>query len=654
MHKTFFLLVVFCLVLNFSNNSRTQEIEGANIGLHSPGAEDIVDYEKYGEFSGIGSENYKYSIKDKKGLSQAVGEGIYPNGSVLKDPLYYELRKGTRLKGSRWDFVNSRDLQAAFFVWATAPEEPGVKQYYVATLLEKAGLIGEAIKAYYAVVVHFPKSFGFTFWQTPWYPGPTAIDQIEYLTRTHPELCVKLEGAFIKVENGFDNDVRNDKFIVNPGRLVKVRLEEDLRPKKENLNKLKIVEKKGKGEIELIKYENGHWQLLRKGKPFLIKAVAYMPNKVGLSPDNGTLDVHKDWMLADYNNNGKIDGPLEAFVDMNFNNMKDNNEETKGDFAIMKDMGVNTLRLYHHAYNKELLREGHEKYGFMFLIGDYLGMYAIGSGAEWYKGTDYTDAKHRKNMLESVKKMVLEFKDEPYVLMWVLGNENNYGEIGIPGEVPGTGCMAKSQPEAYYEFVNEAAKMIKEIDPNHLVAICNGDLLFLNTFTSRCPEIDVFGANSYRGKKGFGKSFWRNVKEVSGKPAFITEYGCPAFALGFMPEEGEELQEEYLVSCWLDIYYNTAGLGEGNALGGVLFEWVDEWWKAGPPPEFDPALQEAEGYDFKTELRLPGNYPGPFPDGWLHEEWLGITTQGDGSKSPFLRQLRPAYFSYKKMWKGGS
>ncbi len=652
MLKHFLFFMSFCLIINLTGNIQAQENNAHKIKLYAPGTEEVVDYDKYGEFKGVGTENYKYIIKDKKGLSQAVGEGIFPNTEILRDPFLQKYRKEGKLKGSRWDFLNSRDLQAAFFVWATAPEEAGVKFFYVATILEKAGLIKEAIKAYYAVIAHFPKSRGYTYWNTPWYPGPTAIDQIEYLTRTHPQLGLKLEGAFIEVKGGFNNDFKDDVFIVNPGKIIKVTQMPAVEEKKD-LSKLKIVERKGKGQIELIKYENSHWQLLRNGRPFLIKSIAYSPNKVGLSPDNGTLVVHKDWMLNDFNKNGLIDGPFEAFVDKNLNNIQDEDEKTVGDFALMKEMGTNSIRLYHHGFNKELLKEGYEKYGFMYLIGDYLGMYAVGSGADWYEGTDYTNPEQRQNMLKSVKDMVLEFKDEPYVLMWVLGNENNYGEVGIKGEVPGTGCQAKGQPQAYYEFVNEVARMIKEIDPHHLVAICNGDIVFLDIFAEKCPAVDVFGTNSYRGKKGFGQSLWRNIKELTGKPAFITEYGCPAFASGFTQSQAEDLQAEYLANNWRDIYFNSAGYGEGNALGGVLFEWVDEWWKAGPPPEFNPAKHETGGYDFKTERHLPGNYPGPFPDGWLHEEWLGVTTQGDGSNSPFLRQLRPAYFTLKKLWKGG-
>ncbi|MFC1658886.1 hypothetical protein ACFL1D_05845, partial [Candidatus Omnitrophota bacterium] len=77
------------------------------------------------------------------------------------------------------------------------------------------------------------------------------------------------------------------------------------------------------------------------------------------------------------------------------------------------------------------------------------------------------------------------------------------------------------------------------------------------------------------------------------------------------------------------------GQGSGNAIGGIIFEWMDEWWKA-----YEPGL-----HDYKPL------WAGPFPDGFMHEEWLGLAGQGDGTQSPFLRQLRKAYYMYKEIWR---
>ena len=358
-------------------------------------------------------------------------------------------------------------------------------------------------------------------------------------------------------------------------------------------------------------------------EPYIVKGITYTPVKVGQGPDDGSL---KNWMEYDFDKNGKCDGPYDAFVDKNGNNKQDKDEPAVGDFQLLKDMGVNTLRIYHQPFkiDKELLRKLYNDYGIMVVMGDFLGKYAIGSEAEWSEGTDYANPLHQKNMLESVKKMVSEFKDEPYVLMWLLGNENVYG----------VACNADKNPEAFFKFCNEAALLIKTMDSEHPIAIASGDILYLDKFAEFANEVDIFGTNAYRGDYGFG-SLWQQVKDLCDKPVFITEYGCPAFLQGEPKEVAEQAQADYLVGCWLDIQDNMAGgQGAGNALGGFLFEYLDEWWKA-----YEPAFHD------KKPL-----FSGPFPDGFMYEEWLGLCGQGDGTSSPFLRELRKSYHAHKEIW----
>ncbi len=592
--------------------------------LYDPGEEFPVDYEKYGEFKGIGTSGYKYVIKDPIGLAKAVGEGIYPNTSSVKfDPNFVKVKK-MLYKIDHWKVLNSRNLSLAFYKWCVTPEPEGVKLFYIGEILERSGLIKQAIKAYYAILVHFPTQIGWTYWHTPWYIGKAALYRIKFLLRKHPELNLRLEGAFIKVKNGTNNNLRDDIFIVNPGRLVKIDIKDRIFSGCRRRHLGKVIEVRGKGKIKLVKYESGDWQLLVDGEPFMIKGITYAPTRVGESPDEGTLS---NWSVQDVNKNGIIDAPYEAWVDKDRDNVQDEEEKPVGDFYLMKEMGVNCIRLYHQPFklNKQILRDLYQKYGIYVAMGDYLGKYAIGSGASWEEGTDYDNPVHCQNMLESVKKMVLEFKDEPYILMWLLGNENVYG----------IACNADKKPESFFKFANRAAKLIKELDPlQRPVAIVSGDTLYLDIFGKYCPDIDIFGTNSYRGKYGF-LDLWEEVKELADKAVMITEFGAPSYARGYTREEAEEFQAEYHRNCWEDIYQNRAGFGVGNSIGGFVFEWLDEWWKA-----YEPSYHDRKGL-----------FTGPFLDGYMHEEWLGVCGQGNGKNSPFLRELKKAYFVYKEIWK---
>jgi beta-glucuronidase len=160
-------------------------------------------------------------------------------------------------------------------------------------------------------------------------------------------------------------------------------------------------------------------------------------------------------------------------------------------------------------------------------------------------------------------------------------------------------------------------------------------VVHLNYLRELAPDIDIFGVNAYKGSDGFGE-LWQQVYRIYDKPVLLTEYGCDCYHPGQGVNEGE--QAIYHEACWKDILYNRAGRGGyGNALGGIVFEWLDEWWKSN---------REASPFEHDTTH----NVMFILPDGSISEEWFGLCGQGDGKHSPFLRELRRAYYLYKTMW----
>ncbi len=606
-----------------------EEIEAiiTEVNLHYAGERLPINYKKYGKFKNLGTKDYKYVLKEPVKLADAVGAGVYPNTNAVRfDPQYQKIRDQLH-EIDHWEILHSRDLSTAFYKWINAPEPNGIRQFYLAEILERSGLIEQAIKAYYAILVHFPRTHAWTYWETPWFVGPAALHRIKYLLEKHPELGLKLEDAEITIVGGFDGSIRGVDFVVNPGRLVKKPFWQRLFPQitsGRRKRKLTNIEKETGERVRLIKYKSGDWQLKVNGEPFMIQAITYDPTRVGESPDEGT---QQDWTRQDTSGSGLPDAPYEAWLDKNWNNQKDPGEKRVGDFQLMADMGVNAIRLYHHPFERdiEVIRDMYESYGIYTLMGDFLGKYTLGSGARWEEGADYTNPEHRKNMLESVKKMVEKYKNEEAILIWLLGNENVYG----------FGCNADTEPVSFFQFANEAANLIKELDPEKRpVAIVSGDTLYLDLFAKHAPDIDIFGTNSYRGKYGF-LGLFDDVRRVAQKPAMITEYGAPAYGRGYTDKEAQKFQAEYHKGCWQDIKNNSAGFGSGNALGGIVFQWVDEWWKSSG---------EANRHSRRSL------FTGPFLDGFMYEEWLGLMSQGDGTNSPFMRQPRKSYYMYKELW----
>ena len=376
------------------------------------------------------------------------------------------------------------------------------------------------------------------------------------------------------------------------------------------------------------------------GKPFFVRGISYSPTEIGAGPHTD-FNFMERWMFADNNHNGLIDAAYDAWVDANNNNLQDTGEKSVGDFKLLKDIGINTIRLYApnnpkdrydpDLINKNLLRKMYEDFGIMVAVGDFLGAYTLGSGARWDEGTDYTDPQQLKSMKEVVRQKVMDLKDEPFVLMWILGNENNMS-LDYNG-VNATRTNAGLYPQAYASFLNEVAKMIHEIDGNHPVAVGNIELDLLDYYKKHAPELDILGVNSYRSAPGF-QSLWQDARALFDRPVVITEYGCDAYSEG----EGEDqnAQLKYIKGKFKDIVLNSAGgYGEGNSIGGFIFEFLDEWWKdsVGDPEDVQ---------------QIKPQFPFGSPDGWGHEEWLGIVGQGNGKDSPFKRQLRKAYLYFKE------
>ncbi len=514
-----------------------------------------------------------------------------------------------------------------------------MRTFFSGWILEKAGHLIPAVKAYYAALVHFPRSFCWSeHHDFVWYIAQAAVERIELILRDYPQLRWDLVDASVTIEHGYDPDVSDDVIMVNPGRFVKTPIANKIQGLTD-LSRLKIIQTRGKGKVTLVQFENGHWQLRVNGQPFFVRGITYTPTEIGYGPDTDASFFNR-WMFSDKNHNGKIDAAYDAWVDTNRNDQQDADEPAVGDFQLLKEMGVNTIRFFipvsgktvykPELINKPLLRDLYERFGIRVIPVDLVGAYTVGSGAEWDKGTDYTDPKQRATMKELVRAEVMDLKDEPFVLMWLLGNENN-----MPLEYTGinaTRTNAASHPKAYAQFLNEVAKMIHRLDPDHPVGVGNAELALVDSYRQYSPALDFIGINSYRGQNGFG-SLWAQVKKLFDRPVLITEYGCDAYFTG--KGEDEAMQEAYHEGNFRDILYEQAGGPyTGNSIGGLIFEYLDEWWK------------DTESGSWSTQETRP-SFPFPFEDGYDQEEWLGIVGQGSGQNSPFERQPRRAYQYYK-------
>ena len=110
-----------------------------------------------------------------------------------------------------------------------------------------------------------------------------------------------------------------------------------------------------------------------------------------------------------------------------------------------------------------------------------------------------------------------------------------------------------------YKLMNDALLPMKAIDPSHPVAICNGDVLFIDIIAEECKDVDIFGTNTYRGVS-FGDMF-QVVKEQAISRSCLRSLGADAFN-AIENAEDQEAQAYFMVGNWKEIYENAAGLGK--------------------------------------------------------------------------------------------
>jgi len=313
------------------------------------------------------------------------------------------------------------------------------------------------------------------------------------------------------------------------------------------------------------------------------------------------------------------------------------------EMSLLKNMGVNTIRQYTGVPAK-WIKYIYESYGIYTMLNHSFGRYGLTVNGAWAPNTEYADPSVRTLLLAEVTKMVEDYKDTPGLLMFLLGNENNYGLFWEGAEtenIPIKDRKSTTRAVAMYKLFNEATLAMKAKDTGHPVAMCNGDLLFLELVKEHCKDIDIFGTNMYRGIS-FGDAFQR-VKDEINKPIMFTEFGADAFNT-IESGEDQESQAYFMVGNWKEIYQNAAGLGKaGNSLGGFTFQFSDGWWKFGQTKDLDVHDDNASWSN--------GGYTRDFKQGDnnMNEEWFGICAKGQTNpRGLYALYPRAAYYALKE------
>ena len=170
----------------------------------------------------------------------------------------------------------------------------------------------------------------------------------------------------------------------------------------------------------------------------------------------------------------------------------------KSNFNEVKKAGANSIRVW-STNNKSYLDSAH-KYGLTVTLGLWV--------AQERNGFNYDDEYAVAGQIALLKKDILKLKDHPALLMWGIGNEVDlqYSNFKV------------------WETIEEIAKFIKKVDPNHptVTVIAGLDPSKVFMIKKYCPSIDILGINVY----GAIENAPINIRKYGWeKPYIVTEWG---------------------------------------------------------------------------------------------------------------------------------
>lgn len=316
------------------------------------------------------------------------------------------------------------------------------------------------------------------------------------------------------------------------------------------------------------------------------------------------------------------------------------------EMPLLKNLGVNAIRVY-KGIQPKWIEYIYKNYGIYTVINHSFGRYGVTIDGVYIQNTDYADPQTRAELLSEVNALAMEYKETPGLLMWLLGNENNYGLFWGGAEtedIPVGETLESVRARHMYKLFNEGVQEIKKFDKNHPVAICNGDLLFIDIVAEEVTDMDVFGVNAYRGVS-FVDAFDK-VKEKLDVPILFTEFGSDAFNAVEMRED-QLMQTKYLLGNWKEIFENAYGNGRtGISIGGMTFQFSDGWWKYLQESNLDVQDTHASWSN--------GGYSEDYIEGEnnMNEEWFGICAKGPTDENGYYQLYpRAAYYALKDAFK---
>lgn len=211
------------------------------------------------------------------------------------------------------------------------------------------------------------------------------------------------------------------------------------------------------------------------------------------------------------------------------------------DFALMRELGANTLRTFTPPPGWFLDLAG--AYGLRVLVG-----------IPWAEHVAFLDSPQlMKEIHRSIAESVKACRGHAAVLACFVGNE-------IPPDI-----ARWHGPERVRGFLRELVETAKSADPDRLVSYAN----FPSTEYLDVDFADFVSFNVYLHREPALRSYLSHLHNLAeDKPLVLTEFGIDSI------REGLDFQAQTL-SWQIDVGF------EMGLAGAVVFAWTDEWFTGG-------------------------------------------------------------------------
>ena len=259
------------------------------------------------------------------------------------------------------------------------------------------------------------------------------------------------------------------------------------------------------------------------------------------------------------------------------------------DLAIMKEAGINTIRVYLPIEEVSVLDK----------IAD--------AGIKVITSFGYNQGGKNDILSGSYLDYINKFKNHKSILLWELGNEYNYHPEWFDGDI-----------KNWYVSLQNAADAIHQNDPNHPVASAHGELPDSSALATS-TNVDLWGLNVYRWDNP--EKIFKQWSVLSDKPMYLSEAGSDSYMTvtnyGFSEGENQHAQAQSLNNILNDVFeYKSISTGV------LVFSFTDELWKAG-----NPDIQDIGGW-------APASGGVPY-DGTANEEYWGVLNVDRDKKEAF-------------------